>query len=384
MTHDFEELRKFVAPEILFGDDARALCGAYAERIGMRRVLVVTDPGVTACGWVEPVLDDLAEHGIETLVFSDVSPNPRSAQVMRGASAYQEGACDAIVAVGGGSPMDCAKGIGVVASNGGHVLDYAGVDRVVVPMPPLICIPTTAGTGADVSQFAIITDEVNRTKVGLISKSLVPDLALVDPTVLRTMSAELTAATGMDAMVHAVEAFVSNASWEMTDNLALAAVRRIPQALPVCCTDPDDGPSRRAMALASLDAGLAFSNASLGAVHALAHALGGRLDASHGECNALLLGPVMRHNFRYVSHERLELLAEALGVSGGSYAENIPAWFDEFRASLGIYSEDQGTVLSESDFESIARTASVDACMATNPYRPSVPQLVEILHDALD
>ncbi|PKQ37790.1 MAG: alcohol dehydrogenase [Actinobacteria bacterium HGW-Actinobacteria-1] len=384
MTHALEELRKFVAPEILFGNGARELCGAYAERIGMRRVLVVTDPGVVAAGWVAPVLDDLSAHGIETLVFSDIAPNPRSAQVMNGALAYSRGECDAIVAVGGGSPMDCAKGIGVVASNGGHVLDYAGVDRVEVPMPPLICIPTTAGTGADVSQFAIITDEAHRAKAGLISKSLVPDLALVDPDMLTTMDATLTAATGMDALVHAVEAFVSNASWEMTDNLALAAIRRIPQALPACCSDPDDKASRRAMALASLDAGLAFSNASLGAVHALAHALGGRLDAAHGECNAVLLGPVMARNFKHVPKERLALLAEALGIRDGEETERIPAWFNEFRSSVGIVAGSGKTDLSDDEFIRIARTASVDACMATNPFRPGVDELVEILHDALD
>ncbi len=384
MSPSLDELRKFVAPEVLFGEDARALCGAYAERIGMRRVLVVTDPGVIAAGWVSPVIDDLASHGIETMVFSDISPNPRSAQVSAGAAVFSAERCSAIVAVGGGSPMDCAKGIGVVASNGGHVLDYAGVDRVAVPMPPFICVPTTAGTGADVSQFAIITDEQNHAKAGLISKSLVPDLALVDPIMLTTMDPELTAATGTDALVHAVEAYISNGAWEMTDDLALAAMRIIPRALPACCSNSEDRESQRAMALASLNAGLAFSNASLGAVHALAHALGGQLDAAHGECNALLLGPVMRRNLKHVAPERAALMADALGIEGSDLANRIPAWFDAFALELGIEAHNRGAGITEAEFERIARTASMDACMATNPWRPDVADLVEMLHDALD
>jgi alcohol dehydrogenase class IV len=251
-------------------------------------------------------------------------------------------------------------------------------------MPPLICIPTTAGTGADVSQFAIILDEARRTKAGLISKSLIPDLALVDPVVLATMDAKLTAATGIDALVHAVEAYVSNASWELTDGCALSAMREIPRALPACCANLDDRESRRAMALASLNAGLAFSNASLGAVHALAHALGGRLDSSHGECNALLLGPVMRKNLAVMPVERVQRMADALGVEGGDLIRRLPEWFDGFRADLGVDTKGWKLALSEAEFESIARAASVDACMATNPWKPEVDDLVEMLHDALD
>ena len=384
MPNRFEEIRKFVAPEVLFGADSRLLCGTYAERFGLRRVIVVTDPGVIEAGWVAPIVEDLSEHGIETVVFSDISANPRSAQVAAGARVYGAKACAGIVAVGGGSPMDCAKGIGIIASNGGAILEYAGVDRVSAPMPPIICIPTTAGTGADVSQFAIILDEANHTKAGLISKSLIPDLALVDPVVLTTMDSALTAATGVDALVHAVEAYVSNASWELTDGCALAAMRDIPSALPQCLASSEDMSSRRAMALASLNAGLAFSNASLGAVHALAHALGGRLDSPHGECNALLLGPVMRMNLSVMPTERVQRMADALGVEGGDLTRRLPAWFDEFHASLGIDARDWKLALSEAEFESIARAASVDACMATNPWKPEVGDLVEMLHDALD
>lgn len=384
MPTAFDELRKFVAPEVLFGTGARTLAGAYASRFGMQRTLVVTDPGVREAGWVEPLLDDLLAHGIECSVFDGVSANPRSAEVMTGAEQYAMRDCDSIVAIGGGSPMDCAKGIGVVASNGGHVLDYAGVDLVESPMPPLICVPTTAGTGADVSQFAIIIDEERRTKAALISKSLIPDVALVDPEPLTTMPAHLTAATGMDALTHAVEAFVSNASWRMTDELALTALRIIPDALPASLADPLDLEARGQMALASLDAGLAFSNASLGAVHALAHALGGRLDSAHGECNALLLGPVMRRNLLHVPSTRQEMIAGALGVSlEGDPARDLAAWFDGFRLRVGIDRDPEAPRLADADYRELAGLALSDACMVTNPWRPGVTDLIGMLHDAL-
>ncbi|HBD08850.1 MAG TPA: alcohol dehydrogenase, partial [Syntrophobacteraceae bacterium] len=202
-ANDQPELRKFVAPEIVFGDGALGLIGQCAANLGARKVLLVTDPGVAAAGWVSPVQKSLREEGISCLLFERVTPNPKDHEVMDGAEVYREENCDVIVVVGGGSPMDCAKAIGVVATNDRHVLEFEGVDEVAVPGPPLICIPTTAGTSADVSQFAIITDTARQVKIAIISKALVPDVALIDPVTTTTMSAQLTAATGMDALVHA-------------------------------------------------------------------------------------------------------------------------------------------------------------------------------------
>lgn len=384
ITADTRELRKFVAPEILYGDGARFMAGPYAQRMGMRRVLAVTDPGVVAAGWVAPLLESLGEHDIEAVLFQDVRPNPIADQIMRGAETYLEHSCDGIIAIGGGSPLDCAKGVGVVATNGGHVLDYEGVDRVETPMPPLVCIPTTAGSGADVSQFAIITDPVRRLKAALISKSLVPDLALVDPEPLTTMDAGLTATTGMDALVHAIEAYVSNASWSLTDELALAAMRLVARSLPQSVEHPDDLDARGAMAQASLDAGLAFSNASLGAVHALAHALGGLLDAPHGECNALLLGPVMRRTLPELSHARTERMADALGLPPTMRAgADIASWLTEFSKAIGMTSSLADYGLTEETIWDLAAKAGADACLATNPWDATTDDLVGILHDAI-
>jgi alcohol dehydrogenase class IV len=205
------ELRKFLAPEFLFGIGARYQAGRYARNLGSSRVLLVSDPGVIAAGWTSQVRNSLEEEGLETVLFSGLTPNPKAQEVTRGVEIYRQADCDTIVAVGGGSPIDCAKGIAVVTANGGSILDYEGVDMISEPGPPLLCIPTTAGTAADLSQFAIITDQARRCKIAIISKAIVPDLSLIDPEMTTTMDPFLTACTGMDALTHAIEAAVSNA-----------------------------------------------------------------------------------------------------------------------------------------------------------------------------
>ena len=272
------KLRKFVAPEFLFGPGALDLVSQYARNFGANKVLVVTDSGVISAGWAGKVMEALESAGIPGVIFSDVTPNPRSEEVMAGVEFYRDQECDVIVAVGGGSPMDCAKGIGIVNTNRKSILEFEGIDNVGKPGPPLICIPTTAGTSADVSQFAIINNLPKRVKMAIISKTVVPDVALIDPATTVTMDLYLTACTGLDALVHAIEAFVSSANSPVTDLHALEAIRIIPSTLLDVIAHPDDVELRAKMMLGSLEAGLAFSNASLGAVHAMAHSLGGVLD----------------------------------------------------------------------------------------------------------
>ncbi len=210
--------------------------------------------------------------------------------------------------------MDCAKGIGIVTTNNSHILNFEGVDMVDVPGPPLICIPSTAGSSADVSQFAIITDTERDVKISIVSKAMVPDAALIDPELTSTMDAQLTAATGMDALTHAIEAYVSNANSALTDLLALDAIEQVSDNLAAVIKDPENLELRGKVMLGSMEAGLAFSNAILGAVHAMAHSLGGYLDLPHGECNAILLPYVIRVNFPYAV-ERYSRIAEKMGVS---------------------------------------------------------------------
>lgn len=381
------DIRKNVAPEFVLGSGALALVGRYAHNFAARKVLVVSDPGVAAAGWVTPVTDSLREAGIPSVVHLAVTPNPRDAEVMAGADLFLAESCDVIVAVGGGSPMDCAKGIGIVATSGEHILSFEGVDQVRIPGPPLICIPTTAGTAADVSQFAIVSDVARSVKIAVISKAMVPDAALIDPSTTMTMPAELTAATGIDALVHAIEAYASTASSPITNLHALEAVRQISGNLRPAIQQPGEMQYRDAMMLGSLLAGLAFSNAGLGLVHAMAHSLGGLLDLPHGVCNALLLEHVVDFNHASAP-EKYADLARAFGVPvDGLPAQEQKARFlaalRALRASVGL---DYGLArigVTEASIPLLAQHAFNDPCVATNPLQPSVADIEMVYGRAL-
>jgi len=378
------ELRKFVAPEFIFGVGARHLAGRYAKNIGGRKVLVVSDPGVVAAGWTKEVTDSLEAAGLSFALFTAVTPNPKVDEVMAGANIYLSEHCNVIVAVGGGSPIDCAKGIGIVSSNHNNILQFEGVDMVDIPIPPLICIPTTGGTSADVSQFAIISNPQERVKFAIISKSVVPDLALVDPETLVTMDSYLTACTGLDALTHAIEAYVSTARSTMTDVHAIEAVRIISENLIPSIKDPKNLDLRAKVMQGSLQAGLAFSNAILGATHAMAHSLGGALDIAHGECNAILLDHVIEFNLSS-SLERFEHIAAAMGLDLRGLTSNgkksaLLNHVRELKRAAGINRTLSGLGVSRSDVYLFSDHAIKDPCMSTNPRTPSHRD-VEVLYE---
>lgn len=382
------ELRKFLAPEMVFGANAAALAGRYAQNLGARKVLLVSDPGVSAQPWFAQVRDSIAEAGLAMETFIQVHPNPRDGEVMLGAEIYRASGCDAIVAVGGGSPMDCAKGIGIVVTNDKSVLEFEGVDNVTHPGPPLICVPTTAGSSADVSQFAIINDTSRKVKIAIVSKAMVPDVALIDPLLTLTMPPDLTAHTGVDALTHAIEAYVSNAHGPTTDLLALEAVRRIAKHLPAVMAAPGDETARAGMMLGSMYAGLAFSNAILGAVHAMAHSLGGLMDLPHGQCNAMLLDHVIAYNFDSAP-DRYADIAVALGASLSPAAgreEQRQAVLSQVRAlkkTVGITQGLASLGVREEDLDGLTDFAMHDPCMVTNPKDPTAGEIRAVFQNAL-
>lgn len=381
------ELRKFVAPEFVFGAGALELTGRYARNFGGKRVMVVADQGVIAVGCCAKVIANLEEEGLDCRLFSAISQNPRSEEVMVGAEFYADNHCDVIVAVGGGSVMDCAKGIGIVSTNRSNIIQFEGIDKVPIPGPPLICIPTTAGTSADVSQFAIISDRQRSCKIAIISKTMVPDVALIDPAATLTMDPYLTACTGMDALVHAIEAYVSTANSPLLDLHALEAIRLISAYLPAVMERPDDLEMRGWVMLGSLEAGLAFSNASLGAVHAMAHSLGGLLDLAHGECNAILLGPVIAYNFPEAS-VRYHKIGEALGLdlhncSAGEAEAAVLGRIMSLKELVGIHSTLGERGVTAADLPELARNALKDPCMVTNPRMPNIRDIEAIYEEAL-
>ena len=385
--YDELELKKFVIPEFIYGKDARLLAGRYARNLGARKVLIVTDPGIIKAGWVSELIDDLEYSKLKYAIFKDISPNPRDFEVMAGVEMFNKEKCNFIIAIGGGSPMDCAKGIGIIAANSGQILDFEGVDKVTIPGPPLICIPTTSGSSADVSQFAIILDTLKKTKIAIISKTVVPDIALIDPIMLTTMDPYLAACTSMDAMTHAIEAYVSNAQSAMSDLHAIEAINLISENVVNGLSDLSNIRVMSKLMLGSLHAGMAFSNASLGAVHAMSHSLGGLLDLPHGECNAILLAPVVKYNFMY-SSDRFRKISSAMGLnlsrkSNEVVLKSLIEKIGLLRSGVGIGNNFKFANIDVNKITILAENALNDACMVTNPVIPSKSDIEAIYEEVI-
>ena len=381
------ELRKFVAPEVIFGVGSLHLAGQYGRNLGGSKALVVSDPGVLAAGWAQQVLASVEGAGLASTLFTQVTPNPRIDEATAGAAVYAEEGCDIIIAVGGGSAIDCAKCIGLLAANRGDLRDLVGVDNVRAPMPPTICIPTTAGTSADVSQFAVIVDREIKRKLLIISKAVVPDISLIDPATLTTMDAFLTACTGIDALVHALEAYVSLGHSPLTDIHALQAMRLISSNLQKSIAEPNNLDYRRNMMLGSLEAGLAFSNASLGAVHAMAHSLGGLLDLPHGQCNAMLLDSVVDFNYGYAEQRYRDAAAamgiEVGGIPSGEIRKRLVAEIRRLREAAGLGDTLSRCGIHRTEVHELAEIALNDPCVVTNPRRPSQRDIEVIYEESL-
>lgn len=379
--------RKFVTPEYVYGVDSRLMAAAYCAKLGGRKIFVVTDTVIKKSRWFKELENDLQTHSLDYHVFSSVSPNPRDYEVMQGKDEYEGKRCNLILALGGGSVIDCAKGIGIVCTNQKHIHDYEGIDMINKPMPPLICIPSTGGTSADLSQFAIINNTSEKYKFAIISKAVVPDVALIDPFVLTSMDTFLSACTGMDALSHAFEAFVSNANSAFTDLYALESIKLIFENLKNSIEQPNDIQARGKIMLASLYAGLAFSNASLGCVHSLAHSLGGFLDLPHGECNAILLPHVVDYNFDAAT-ERYIKIAQSINMPmPNSNPNEIKKTFIEylinFKESVGINSTLNDLGVTTDSTKTLATKAIKDPCNATNPRIPVIKDLQMLYNEAM-
>jgi alcohol dehydrogenase len=379
---------KYLVPELVFGWGALSEAGWAARRLGAQRPFVVTDAGLVQAGWWAELAGHLAEAGLRATVWQELTPNPKDHEVAAGAQRYLESGCDVIVGLGGGSVIDAAKAIAVVASNGGQILDYEGVDKVTAAIPPTVMCPSTAGTGADVSQFAVITDTTRRLKATLIGRALVPDISITDPRLLTTMPDDLAAATGLDALTHGIEAFVSRASGPLTDVHALHAIELICGSLRGTLDRPEDPAARTAMAQASLEAGLAFTNAILGATHAMSHQVGGLLDLPHGVVNGVLLPHVIRFNGAAVP-ERFVPIAQAMGLSdvaGAPAEEAVERVAEEVRRlgdEVGVPKGLGDLGATDADIPRLAQLTLSDACLTTNPRPASVAEVAALFRAAM-
>ncbi|OHX10339.1 L-threonine dehydrogenase [Chromobacterium sphagni] len=348
---------------------------------GFRRALIVTDPGLVKSGLAGKVAGMLGEADIEPVIFDGVHPNPSCANVNAGLALLKEKRCDVVVSLGGGSPHDCAKGIALVAVNGGKIQDYEGVDKSARPQLPLVAINTTAGTASEMTRFCIITDESRHIKMAIVDKHTTPMLSVNDPETMAGMPPSLTAATGMDALTHAVEAYVSTIATPITDACALKAMELIAGFLRRAVANGQDMEAREQMAYAQFLAGMAFNNASLGYVHAMAHQLGGFYDLPHGVCNAVLLPHVQAYNAE-TAGARLADVARALGEASASSDAAIAA-ISRLAADVGIPAGLAQLGVKEKDIPLLAANALNDACGLTNPRKASHAEVCAIFRAAL-
>lgn len=350
--------------------------------LGFKKALIVTDKPLSDLGFAAQVADRLKAKGVESDIFDEVQPNPTVKNVNDGLVKLKAAGADCVVSLGGGSPHDCAKGIALVASNGGKIEDYEGLDKSAKPQLPLISINTTAGTASEMTRFTIITDESRHVKMAIVDKHVTPILSVNDPKLMENMPASLTAATGMDALTHAVEAYVSTAANPLTDACAVKAIELIASYLPTAVKEPKNAEAREQMAYAQFLAGMAFNNASLGYVHAMAHQLGGFYDLPHGVCNALLLPHVEEFNMR-AAKARLDEVGAILSANNQELEGlGVIDAIKKLAGIVGIPKSLRELGVKEEDFKVLAENAMKDVCGLTNPVQPTLDEVIAIFKAA--
>ena len=355
--------------------------------LGLTKALIVTDKILVSIGLTESLTKLLGERNIEYIIFDETKPNPTVKNVEDGIKVLKENKCDFIISFGGGSSHDCAKGIALLATNGGQIKDYEGLHKSKKPQLPLVAINTTAGTGSEMTIFSIITDEERHIKMALVDKHLSPIMAINDPELMIAMPKGLTASTGMDALTHAIEAYVSTIATPITDACALQAITLVSQYLRDAVEDGKDIIARDKMAYAEYLAGMAFNNASLGYVHAMAHQLGGFYNLPHGVCNAILLPHVQEFNAQAVPH-KLKECAKAMGIDVNNMddlegAQAVIEAIKKLSKDVGIPSGLKELGVKEEDFTLLSTNALKDACGLTNPKQATLEDIIAIFRKAM-
>lgn len=378
----------FVPSRNVFGEGSVAETGHLMKSLGGTKAMIVTDEFLASNPMTTRIQAILKEAGVDSAVFGKAEPNPKDTNVVEGETFYHENRCDCILSLGGGSSHDCAKGIGLVASNGGKIADYEGVDKAHEALPPLVAVNTTAGTASEITRFCIITDTARKVKMCIVDWRVTPAIAINDPELMVGMPSSLTAATGMDALTHAVEAYVSTDANPLTDAAAIKAIDKIVHYLPQAVANGDYMKARSEMAYAQYLAGVAFNNASLGYVHAMAHQLGGYYNLPHGVCNAILLPYVEEFNL-IGNLNRFRDLAEAMGeqiqgLSTGDAAAKAIQAIRTISRQVGIPANLKMLGVKPEDFEIMAENAMKDVCCLTNPRKATKEQIIEIYRRAYE
>lgn len=379
----------FLVPNVnFFGPGAVSVVGERCKLLNGKKALLVTDKGLRAIkdGAVDQTVKHLREAGIEVVIFDGVEPNPKDTNVRDGLAVFQKEGCDMIITVGGGSPHDCGKGIGIAATHPGDLYSYAGIETLTHALPPIIAVNTTAGTASEVTRHCVLTNTKTKVKFVIVSWRNLPSVSINDPLLMVGKPAGLTAATGMDALTHAVEAYISKDANPVTDASAIQAIKLIATNLRQAVALGTNLKARENMACASLLAGMAFNNANLGYVHAMAHQLGGLYDMAHGVANAVLLPHVCRYNL-IANPEKFADIATFMGenvsrLSTMDAAERAINAIARLSNDVGIPQHLRDLGVKEADFPYMAEMALKDGNAFSNPRKGNEKEIVEIFRQA--
>ena len=380
-------INRFVLNEVsYFGPGAREVLPKEVKRLGLHKAFVATDKDLIKFGVADKVLNVLKEAGIPYEIFSDIKPNPTVANVKAGVKAFAESGADFILAIGGGSSIDTSKAIGIITNNPefSDVVSLEGVADTKKKSVPIIALPTTAGTAAEVTINYVITDEKNEKKMVCVDPNDIPAIAIIDAELMYTLPKSLTAATGLDALTHAIEGLITKGAWEMSDMFEIKAIEMINRYLETAVNEPQNPEARNGMAVAQYIAGMAFSNVGLGVVHGMAHPLGAIFDIPHGVANALLLPYVMEYNAESPAAPKYIHIAKAMGVNtdGMTESEGVKAAIEAVKAlslSIGIPQKLHEINVKEEDIPALAVAAFNDVCTGGNP-RPTSVAEIEVLY----
>lgn len=383
-------VNRFILNEVsYFGAGARKELPSVLAKMGLHKALVCSDKGLIKVGTTKKVTDVLDESGFPYEIYSEIKPNPTVSNVKQGVAAFKASGADCLIAIGGGSSMDTAKGIGIVSNNPefSDIVSLEGCADTKNKSVPIIALPTTAGTGAEVTINYVIIDEVRQAKMVCVDPNDIPAVAIVDPELMYSLPKGLTAATGMDALTHAIEGYITKGAWVMSDMYELQAIRMIKDNLPIAVEEPENPVGREGMALAQYIAAQAFSNVGLGLVHGMAHPMGALHDIPHGVANALLLPTIMEFNMPCCI-EKFGVIAEAMGVdtkglSPEEAAKSAVEAVRELSIRVGIPQHLSELNISENDIPALAHQAIQDVCTPGNPREVTEEEIVSLYKKVL-
>ena len=367
-------IHRFILNEVsYFGPGARKMLPQEIKRLGLHKALVATDKELIRFGVAQKVLDVLEEAGVPYELFSEIKPNPTVSNVKAGVKAFSESSADFILAIGGGSSIDTAKAIGIITNNPSFsdVVSLEGVADTQRKSVPIIALPTTAGTAAEVTINYVITDEEKQKKMVCVDPNDIPAIAIVDAELMYTLPKSLTAATGMDALTHAIEGLITKGAWEMSDMFEIKAIEMINRYLETAVKEPTNPEARNGMAVAQYIAGMAFSNVGLGVVHGMAHPLGAIFDIPHGVANALLLPTIMEFNAPAALDKYVQI-AKAVdvyvpGMGREEAADAAVQAVKDLSVRVGIPQHLSELGIQEKDLDRLADAAFADVCTPGNP-----------------